>query len=1043
MNLPRFSVRYPVTVGMVMLAIGILGVISLDRLGTDLLPSIYNPRIVVELQAGERSPQEMEERFARQLEGALGTIGRVVDIRSVCRLGQAVVTATFSWGTDMDFALLDVQKQVAAYESDPEVDRVTVARYDPQADPISIYAFGSDGERDLDELRRIAENVIKRGLERLDGVARVQVHGGIRREVRVQLDPYLLEAFGLTPAAVAAAIRQANANASGGKLEEGDKAYLIKGLGKFASAEDVASTVVGYRSSGAGSNGDSTALGVRQAGGVYAPEKVPVYLSDVATVRYAPEEQIDLVRLDGRECVGLYIYKEAQDNTVRVAEAVAQAVSAMQAALPGTEFTLVYSQASFISNAIGEVEMTAIVGIVLAVLVLYAFLRNFGATVIVSLAIPISILATFTLMYFQDLTLNIMTLGGLALGAGMLVDNAIIVIENIFRRRQLGEAAETAAVSGTTEVGVAIVASTLTTVIVFLPIVYVRGVAGELFKEQAWVVAFSLLASLLVAFLLIPSLAARMFATDTHAFRRQRLRLPVYERLLAWALTHRWTVVSVSVMLLLLSALLLQVVGTEFVPRSTENQVEVELELPPGTPVQHTAAVLEGLEGRIGQILGEGVVHQFSTVNVGSSQQLFAEAARQSEHRASITLDLAPGNAGLSPPEAVDRLRPHTEIPGVGVSFRIRETSLQQTIGSGGAPIDVEVRGPDLHILRQTTEQVATVLGQIDGLQTVQTSLDVGRPEINLRIDRLLAASFGMDVQQIGERVRERLAGEVVSDFFSEGEDRNIRVAFPRATLAELAEMPLRTPDGALLRLRDVAELVPGEGPREIHRHNQSRVAHVTAQLQPGSKLSRAVEAVQAALDRMPLPPGYEVRFAGEEASRQQSFDQLKFALLLSIVLVYMVLASLFESLVHPFTILLTLPLAGVGVVFAFLIVGEPLSVMAFIGVIMLAGIAANDSIVLVDAINRYRADGQPRRQAVQQAGRDRLRPILMTSATTILALLPLTVGIGEGARLRAPLAIAVIGGLVTSTLLTLVVVPVVYELIDGVRRRRRDGIRG
>ena len=509
MNLPQFSVRYPVTIAMIMLGIAILGVISFDRLGTDLLPAIYNPRIVVELQSGERSPQEMEQRFARRLEGELGTVSKVVDVRAVCSLGRVLATATFSWGTDMDFALLDVQKKVASYESDPEVNRVTIARYDPQEEPVMIYALQSKGEHDLDELRRIGENVIKRALERLDGVARVQVYGGIKREVRVELNEYLLEAYSLTPSAINDKIRQANANASGGRLVQQEKAYLIKGIGNYTNVEDVAATVVGYKAGANGVGSDSLSTGVQQTGSQFAADKVPIYLSDVARVSYAPEERTDIVRLNGHESVGFYIYKEAEDNTVRVAEQITAEVNRLAADSPGLDFSVIYNQARFIDNAIGEVKSSAVIGVILAVLILYVFLRNWGATIIISLAIPLSILATFTLMYFQNLTLNMMTLGGLALGSGMLVDAAIVVIENIFRRRQLGEAADQAAIHGTSEVGMAIFATVVTTIVVFLPIVYVQGVAAEMFRDQAWVVTYALLASLLVAFMLIPALAAK------------------------------------------------------------------------------------------------------------------------------------------------------------------------------------------------------------------------------------------------------------------------------------------------------------------------------------------------------------------------------------------------------------------------------------------------------------------------------------------------------------------------------------------------------
>ncbi|MFQ5604761.1 MAG: efflux RND transporter permease subunit [bacterium] len=1035
MNLPKFSVKYPVTVTMLMLAIVILGVISFDRLGTDLLPAIYNPRIVVEIQSGERSPQEMEQRFARSLEGALGTVSKVVDVQSVCSVGRILITATFSWGTDMDFALLDVQKQVASFESDPEVDALTVARYDPQEEPIMIYALtaSAESEHDLDELRRIAEDVVKRNLEQLDGVARVQIYGGIKREVRVELDEYLLQAYNLTPSDIASKITQANANASGGRLVQQDKAYLIKGIGKYADIAEVAATVVGYKQR-TNSGADSAQVGRQQAGQVYAPDKVSIFLSDVAKVRYLPKERSDEVRLNGQQSVGLYIFKESQENTVRVAQQVQGEMQRMQDDLSELRFSPIYSQANFISAAIGEVKTTAIVGIILAVLTLYAFLRNLGATLIISLAIPISILATFTLMYFQKLTLNVMTLGGLALGAGMLVDNAIVVIENIFRRRQLGEAVDEAAVRGSSEVGVAIVASTLTTIIVFLPIVFVRGIAAELFKEQAWVVAFSLLSSLLVAFLLIPTLAARFFASKDNAIQTKVLRLPAYEKILSWALQHRLTVVLTALIMLAAAGLLLPVVGSEFVPRSAENQVQVEIDLPPGTPLEKTTAALAGVEARIRQVLGRDVKEIFSTVNVQSSKNVFFSGLQKSEHRAELTLNLAAEKGSLTPAKAIATLKPVLNIPDMSVNYQIRESSLQQTIGSGGAPIRVEIRGNDLQRLEELSNRLVNTLENTAGLPNVETSFQKSLPEVHLRVDRLLVANLGLDIQQIGQMVKQRLAGEVVTDFYSEGNDRDIRLAFPRMSLGELQNLPIQTSSGAVVRLHDVAELTPNQGPREIQRHNQTRVAQVTAQLPKGQKLSQAIASVESVLSNFPLPAGYELSFAGEEASRQESFSQMKFALILSVILVYMVLASLFESLKHPFTILLTLPLAGVGVVFAFLLVGEPLSVMAYIGVIMLAGIAANDAIVLVDYVNRLRRAGQPLRAAILQAGRDRLRPILMTSATTILALLPLTIGLGEGARLRAPMAIAVIGGLVTSTILTLVVIPVVYELIDGLK---------
>jgi len=1036
--LPRFAVRHPITVTMIMLGIVILGSISVDRLGTDLFPSMYNPQLVVELQSGERSPLEMETRFARQLEGDVRSVSHVVDVHTLCRLGIVQVTVTFAWGTDMDFALLDVQKKIARYETRSDVDRVTLSQYDPQAEPVLIYTMSGASRRDLDEIRRLAENVVKLNLERLDGVARVQVYGGVRREVLVKLDAYRLAAYQISQQNVADAIRQSNADASGGTLDYNNKAYNIKGIGRFGNIDNVGATVVGYKSSGA--DEDSLNTGNRQSGRVFEPEKIPIYLTDVATVTYAPADRTELVRLGGRDCLALYIYKEAEDNTIRVAKQAEGALDHMALELPILSFQRIYSQADFISNAIGEVESSAVVGVFLAMLVLYVFLRNGGATLIISMAIPLSILSTFTLMYFQELTLNLMTLGGLALGAGMLVDNAIVVIENIFRRRQIGENAAEAAILGTAEVGVPIIAATLTTIIVFLPIMYVQGIAAELFKDQAWVVAYALLSSLLVAFLFIPAVAARLFKQDSVAFNRHRLQIGWYDRFLAWGLDHKIIVISLAIGMLAGAILLIPIVGTEFIPRSSENQVQIDLELAPGTPLNHTEAVIEGVETRIHQALGSRVRHQFSTANVTANRNFMLAGNQDQAHQATITLLLKSEGPDRLPPEtAIRLLEPHlNDLPGSTATFRIRETSLQQTIGIEEAPIAIEIRGPDLTILESLGEQVRMALEQVPELHTIESSARRGHPEVNLRIDRVLAASFGLDLQQIGQRVKERLEGDVVSDFFSVGEDRDIRVAFPKVGMEELINLPIETSSGVKLRLRDVATLEEGIGPTTIQRHNQARIVTVSAYLNDEVTLSQAVARVNRLTEAVLLPAGYQFHVAGAEENRQASFGQLQFALILSIILVYMVMASLFESLVHPFTILLTLPLAGVGVVFAFFLAGVPFSVMALIGMVMLGGIAVNDSIVLVDYINRLRITGVGLREAVIRSTQDRLRPILMTSMTTILALLPLAIGLGEGARLRAPMALAVIGGLVTSTLLTLVVIPVVYELMEGLRKDRR-----
>jgi HAE1 family hydrophobic/amphiphilic exporter-1 len=1030
-----------VTVAMATLAVVLLGWISLGGLGTDLLPNIQTPVITVDLQAPGKSPQEMEERYTRRLEGDISTLAGVQRVYSVTRSGQAVVVAEFSWETDMDFALLDVQKKVAPIGIDEAVETLSVTQEDPQALPVARIAVTSTAQQDLDALLGTVEMVVKPKIEALAGVASAQIEGDAEKEVRVYLDPYLLDAFGLTASEIVQRLQVANQDISGGTIEEGDQAFQVKGLGRLANIADVEELIVGEREVTAAEAQAGAGTGVQPATAATATTettlRVPVRLREVGRVALEYPERETIVRLNGAECLGMAIYKEADAGTVAVVQVVLEALEESALDLPEINFTIVENQAQFIEQAVQEVEEAALYGALLAIAVLMIFLRNWTVTLVIGLAIPISILATFTLMYFEGLTLNVMTLGGLALGAGMLVDNAIVVIENIYRHLEAGAGARAAAAGGASEVGVAILASTLTTVSVFLPIVYLHGIVGELFKEQALTVAFSLLSSLAVAMATVPALASRILRV--RSVPRGKAGRERYRTILATVLNHKLAVVVSIAVVLGGTVIVGRTIPAEFIPREDQGLVHVDLALPEGARLLMTDRVALRVSDMIQEIGAADIESIYARSGIDPAR-LSNVGEPTGPNRATLSVALRAGER-RSLGALVEAVDAHlATLPEIEVRYRLHETALEGIIGARAAPIQIEIVGDDLDTLRRLTTDLATRLDSLSTVYNLRTTFQGGRPEIDLVLRDDVAASFGLTPQALMQILEERLTGVIAGELSRDQRSRNLRVGYEDVDLDALTRIRINAPNGAVLTLGDVAEPRIVEGPREILREGQRRVGRISGYLVEGAVLGDAMVEVEAALAGTLLPDGYRIEVGGEERERAESFRALGFALLLSIVLVYMVMASLFESLVHPFTVILTVPLAGVGVVFAFWGLGEPLSVMAYLGIIMLGGIAVNDAIILVDRINQLRNSVETLREAVLQAAQDRLRPILMTSATTILALLPMAIGIGEGAQLRAPMAIAVIGGLITSTLMTLVVIPVSYELVERLRRPRRVG---
>ncbi|MDR0981907.1 MAG: efflux RND transporter permease subunit [Culturomica sp.] len=1020
----KFAVKYPVTVLMLTLAICLLGMISYNKLGTDLFPDMKNPALYIDLQAGERPPEEMERQFVKNIEAIAARQDGVQNVYSESSVGYAQITVEYDWEQDMDAAYLDLQRSLATITANSEITSLNVMRYDANASPVMTIALRHKEIQDMNELRKIAENYMRNELVRLDGVADIQLNGQETAIVKVKTDPYLLEAYNLTVDAISNRIEELLQNVSGGTIVNEDIQYTIKGVNIVKNLEDISDVIVTFKDNSSAAN---TTTNNGTTATTTSSTKAPVYLKDVAIVELANQDPENIVRFNGTRSIGLSIYKENKYNTVKVVETINEKLNELRRSMPAYEFDVVSDQGTFIKSAVDEVKDSALMGIVLAVIIIYVFLRRINTTLIVSLSIPVSIIATFNLMYFSGLTLNIMTLGGLALGAGMLVDNAIVVTENIFRNLQNGMSPKEAAIKGTSEVGGAITSSTLTTIVVFLPIIYVHGAAGELFKEQAWVVTFSLISSLFVAILLLPMLASKFFKKTDKAVNA--IQFKGYARFVGRLLKRRWTVIGSAIVLTVAAYFLLPLIGMEFMPRAESKEFNVMLSLKPGSRLQTTDYAAASVEAVLQDIAGDDLEWVYILSGPSNTENEVGKKA-EDESRSQLKVKLrkeSKTDAG----ELISKLIYNTNLPDdVEITYEKEQSALQSVLGTETAPVVVEIKGEELDVLERLSQEVKEKMTGIDGIYEIKTTMEKGAPEVDLSIDRLRSGIYGIDISGVAQQVCAKLEGKSAGSFDRGGEQVGIEIRVPEITFNELSDVEIVQGEKKY-RLGEIAELSIVSAPKEIIRNNQSRIVQVTALLDSKLTLSKITPKIETVLSSVDFPSGYFAKITGEEEKRAESFGGLSFALLLSIILVYMVMAAQFESLRHPFTILLTIPLAFVGTIFTFLLTGSTLNMMAFIGIIMLAGIAVNSSIILVDRINQLKAEGLPLADAIQTASSQRIRPILMTALSTILALLPMCFGFGEGASLRSPMALAVIGGLITATLLTLIVIPCVYFVID------------
>src|SRR5687768_572451 len=1053
MSLPSRSIQGPVAVAMLFVAIAFIGVLSLRRLPIDLLPDIAYPKLVIYTAYPDVGPAEVEQFVTRRIEAQFSRVPGVERIESVSREGVSLVILRFAWGTNMEFAVLNVREKLDNMGEIGNNVRPTVLRTDPTAEPVMTLSVAGRG--DLRNLKDFAESVIRRRLEQLDGVAQASVTGGLEREIHVEIEPRLLESYGLTLANVSSALDAANQSGVGGTIRRGRYRYSLRTIGEFREIQEIGDVVVRK----------NLPPGQGQTAGSPPTRAQYVTLKDVATITDGFRDRESIARYNGKEAVGLLLFKEAGANTVTVSDTVNLVLEQLRREYPELTIDVAMDQAGFISNALQNVMQEVVVGGILAFLVLFLFLRDARYPVAIALAIPLSVIATFALLDATGISLNIMSLGGLALGVGLLMDNSIVVIENIFRHREKGLAPAAAAAVGAEEVQAAITTSTLTTIAVFGPIIYVEGIAGALFASLSLAVAFSLSVSVIVALSLLPVMAARWGSEhdvpeQTRTRRAMRavggaIRRPMarattpffdrfdrgfhrfhawYERLLASALRHRGRVVAMGLAIFVITVVVGLRLERSVLPEVDQGAFRAVITLPRGTPLEVTASTAQSLESMIMQ--DKDVDAVFSRIG----RQIAIAGMSEEEtglNTASLEVRLLPKRKTA---DVLDRLTPQlSRFPANTIALQTGQaTALSRLLGGSEADLAVRVSGEDPDSTFRFARDVEKRLTGVPSITNVGLGTKLGQPEVLVKIDREKAASFGIQPRVVQEAVNANLRGVRTSQQYVDFDQKItmvVRLPEEARELATLQEMLIQG-----VPLRELIVIEETTGASEIRRVNQTRIVAVHADVATGD-LTEATRDMERALADLPRPGDVRWEIGGENEEMRRSFRALIFAMVLAVLLVYMILAAEFESFVHPFTVLLSVPLGTFGAVLALWITGAGLNTVSLIGMVVLVGIVDNDAVVKVDFINQMRRKGMSVRDAIREAGHARLRPILINTITALLGLLPMALGIGPGAELQAPLAIAVFGGLLTATALTLIVIPVVYDLLEEGRGRVREAM--
>lgn len=1051
MTLSEFSVKRPVTISMVFSGLIIIGVISWMRLPRELFPPIVFPQLSIVTNYKNAAPEEVETLITKPIEEVVGTVPNLRRISSTSKEGLSLVFADFNWGTSMDFASLSVREKIDLIKErlPRESEDPIVIKYNPLELPVMVLSVTGEKFSPY-ELREICRRQVKEELGKLEGVASVTLIGGEEREILVNIDQGRLQASGLSLLSIVRALRETNLNFPAGTIEAEFYEYLVRTIGEFKTVGEIENTAILVVE-----DKEKELFPLREV--EKGEERRLIYVRDVAKIKDTFKEKNSLSRYNKLDNISVSIHKQADANTLEVAARVIQAIKKLKTTLPeGLQINVVYDQSKFVKKSLKEVSNAALLGITLAFLVLLFFLRNFRSSLIITFSIPISIMTTLILMFFTNMffkmSLNMMSLGGLALGVGMLVDNSIVVIENIFRHQQMGKDIQESAIQGSNEVYNAIVGSTLTTIAVFFPFVFIAGVTGQLFKQLAFTIIFSLLASLFVAVTLIPLFFRQTGFRAQEGIKEEKkrkisLNLSKVNRL--FELIGKRTIPFIllaAFLLFLLSSGLLFRLDKEFMPKMDQRQFIVKLNMPMGTKIEITDRVAKKIEEILFALPDVSEV----TLNIGSSKEAMPEEAIETlgSHQARFMVNLFGQKEWRAqfPKEKV-RLRStaevlqelKTKIQEAKISEAKFEYLLQESLfGSSfitASPVAIDIKGYDLEILKALTQEIKKQLEKIKGLYGIKDTLAEPSLETRIKVDKDRAALYSLSVDDISQLARVAIEGEVATKFKELGEEYDIRVRLrppDRANFSAIKNLFIYTPRGEPVYLDQVASLKMELGPSEIRRQEQERIIQISANVYK-RRLTDIFSEVNQIVKSLSVPADYTVKLSGESEEMKTAFSNIRFALILAILLVYMIMASQFESLLQPFIIMFTFPLAIIGVVAVLFLTQTPLSAVVLLGIIMLGGIVVNNGIILIDFVNRARKEDLSIREAAVQSAKIRLRPILMTSLTTILGLLPLALGMAEGKELRAPLAITVMGGLTTSTLLTLFVIPSVYIVVENI----------
>jgi len=1013
LKLINTSVKRPVGVIMIVIAIIALGVVSLRGLVIDLFPEIDLPVAVVATTYEDAAPEDVENLISRPIEASVSSVEGIETVQSQSQSGTSLVLMMFKNGVDLDQSLLDVREKVDQVDGllPSEAGDPSVLRFSPDELPVMWVSVTG---KDAATLTKIADEEIVPFFERQEGVASVSVEGDKEREIQLILDESKLQEYGITTDALIQAVNSSNESASVGKIDKGNQDLQIRVTGEFESIEDIKQTIV------------------------QTEEGATLHIEDVAEVKDTYKDSSSLTLVNGEPSLVLSVMKKTDGNTVDVADNIKDSITSIEGELADdVNLDVVIDTSEFIQMSIDSVVINILIGGAISILVLLLFLKSIRATIVIGVSIPIAVVSTFSLMYFTGESLNVLTLGGLALGLGMMVDSSIVILENIYSYRQKGYSLFESATKGASELAPAVIASTTTTLVVFLPIVYVEGIASDLFTPLALTVSFSLIASLVVAVTLVPMLSSKLLSKamdekgSTYWFDRFLEWLNnLYRSVLKRVLKFRKTTIIGTLITIVASLALIPFIGAEFIPSADEGQIDVTVETTPGSSLAYTEGIVEQVNEKLDDY--EAII-ETSFLSVGGGD--FGGMGGGDASSASYTIQLVP---------AADRDQTTTEVVQTLDEDLATIPSVEITVGSldsgmsFGDPISIGLSGPEHEVLREIGDQVVDNISTIDGIYNPESSATTGVPQMSIVIDKEKAATYGLDQEQVSGQIDLQFTGQLATQYREAGQEMDVTLLYPeneRASIGDLEDMKIQTPTGATIDLAEVATFNEMQGSVTLLREDQQPQMNVTSDIVERD-LGGIVADVEAQLAEMDLPEGYSYNIGGEAEDMADSFADLALALVFSIFLVYAVMAVQFENFLFPFIIMFSMPATIIGVILGHLLVGIPFSIPSFIGIIMLAGIVVNNSIILVDYINILRRNGMERYEAILEAGRSRLRPILMTTLTTVLAMIPLGLALGEGAEMQQPLAVTIIFGLSVASLFTLLLIPVIYTLFDDLTAR-------